>query len=189
MSFKKGIENIGQRLGMMGEGFSYLKSRVFSLFEGRKRKTREEAYTHDRSASALKTRISLFLEKIDTLADRFFHRFPQEKRRSMFIASASLAALLIILLITVLVANVTRPKKDPSTDMRAGPQIPAEELFLPGEPDFLPEYVLEREPRTSWTLEEIRPYWNNPGSSTQGSSKIWQDEIKTTVDKLMEAVP
>ena len=68
--------------------------------------------------------------------------------------------------------------------MSSGPYIPPEELFIPTEPDFLPEFLLEREPRSSWSLDEIRPYWKNPGTP-----EFWQEEIKSAVDKLMEGVP
>ena len=122
--------------------------------------------------------------KIDVLADRLFSRFPEEKRRTMLFSAGGLAALLLILVITVLAGSFGGPKKGAVPDISKGPQIPSEELFIPGEPDFVPEYLMERDPRRSWSLEDIRPYWKAPADSG-----LWRDEIKSAVDKLMEAVP
>ena len=139
----------------------------------------------------LRNTFARFAENTDVLADRFFGRFPEEKRRPMLFSLAGLAALLLILVITVLVASFRGPKKSDPADISTGPQIPSEELFIPGEPDFAPEFMLEREKRRSWSLEDIRPYWRDPASGTSpgAASSIWREEIKSAVDKLMEAVP
>ena len=122
--------------------------------------------------------------KIDPLADRLLGRFPEEKRRPILFAFGGLVVLLFILIISTVVIHAGRPKKGDAVEMSAGPRIPPEELFIPTEPDFLPEFLLEREQRSSWSLDDIRPYWKSPGNQ-----ELWQDEIKTAVDKLMEAVP
>ena len=198
------LEKSGEKLRKIGEGFSFLVSKLVSIFQGRRPgKTRnfsnhEDVAEDDGSsvndysangASVLKNSVSSLLEKTDFLADRLFSRFPQEKRRSMLVASGGLFALLLILLVTLLIASVSGPKKDAVADINSGPRIPLEELFLPEEPDFLPEYLLEKEPKSSWTVEEIRPYWNDPQVSAPANPKIWQEEVKSAVDKLMEAVP
>jgi len=59
-----------------------------------------------------------------------------------------------------------------------------EELFIPAEPDFVPEFIFEREKRRFWSLEDIRPYWKAPDSNDR-----WTEEIKSAVDKLMEGIP
>jgi len=122
--------------------------------------------------------------KTDDLADRLFGRFPEDKRRAMLFSAGGLTALLLILAVTILAGSLGRPEKSVTPDISKGPEIPSGELFFPGEPDFVPEYLLEREPRRSWSLEDIRPYWKAPADSG-----VWRDEIKSGVDKLMEAVP
>ena len=110
---------------------------------------------------------------------------PTGKRRHMLFIVGGLAALFLVVAITaVLAVNSRRPGGGASVDMGAGPVIPPEELFLPSEPDFLPELLLEREPRQSWSLEDIRPYWKNPEYP-----ELWREVIKSAVDELMEDVP
>ena len=144
--------------------------------------------------------------KINSYAERFTHSFslsriPAEKRRPLFFAFGGLVVLFLILIFTILAANSRGPKKSAPADISAGPTIPPGDLFIPGEPDFLPGLLLEREPRRSWTLEDIRPYWKNPveasGPASSGESParresppdFWRGEVKSAVDKIMEGVP
>jgi len=66
----------------------------------------------------------------------------------------------------------------------AGLVLSQDDFFIPAEPDFLPEFLLERDPGHTWSIEDIRPYWKSPERTGR-----WQDEIKSAVDKLMEGVP
>ena len=111
-------------------------------------------------------------------------RVSAEKRRPMLFALGGFAVLFLILIIAILAANLGGPKKSAPVDLSAGPVIPPEDLFIPEEPDFLPDFLLEREPRRSWTVDDIRPYWRNPGNEG-----LWRGEVKSAVDKLMEGVP
>ena len=184
MDLTKGIEKIKEWLGKLKGAGSFLWSKAFSPVKGHR--TKNHRSKDDRAeASQVLGNMSAFLNgKIDALTDRFLGRFPAEKRRSMLFALGGLVALLLILVISVLMANFRGPKESTSVDMSAVPVIPPQELFIPGEPDFLPEFLLEREPRRSWSLEDIRPYWRSPADS-----KRWREEIKSAVDKLMEVVP
>ena len=92
--------------------------------------------------------------------------------------------LFLILLITALAVNFSKPKTNTVPASTATLSIPSEELFIPAEPDFLPEFLLQREPRSYWSLEDIEPYWKTPSDSD-----LWREEIKSTVDKLMDGVP
>jgi hypothetical protein len=64
--------------------------------------------------------------------------------------------------------------------------IPAEDLFLPDEPDFLPGIILEREPRGAWSSEDARQFWSNP---SDGDETLWRERISSTIDELLEGVP
>jgi hypothetical protein len=64
--------------------------------------------------------------------------------------------------------------------------IPQEELFLPDEPEFLPELLLERERREIWTADDGRPYWNDP---RENSDSLWRERVRTEIDALLENVP
>ncbi|MDR2797679.1 MAG: hypothetical protein LBB80_04985 [Treponema sp.] len=64
--------------------------------------------------------------------------------------------------------------------------IAPEDIFLPDEPDFLPEVLLNREPRNPWTVEDVRPFWTDP---LQDDPELWRERIKVTIDTFLEGVP
>jgi len=109
---------------------------------------------------------------------------PEGKRRVMLFGIGGFSALFLILIIAILALNIGRPKESSARDLSGGPVIMSEDLFIPAEPDFIPQFLPEREPRRSWTLDDIRPYWRSPGDPD-----LWAGEIKSEVDKLMEGVP
>ena len=63
--------------------------------------------------------------------------------------------------------------------------IPAGELFLPDEPDFIPSVLLERERRTIWTEDDAAEHWQNP--LIYGDEQ-WRERIETAIDALLERV-
>ena len=105
------------------------------------------------------------------------------KKRLILFGLVGVVILVFGILITIIVVN-TRPKNTDAFNVSAGLSIPAEEFFFPSEPDFLPGFLPEREPRRFWTLDDIRPYWKAPGNPDW-----WMGEIISTVDSLMEGVP
>jgi hypothetical protein len=64
--------------------------------------------------------------------------------------------------------------------------VPPEDLFLPGEPDFLPEVLLEKERQGVWTAEDAKPFWRDP---LQDNPELWRGRMETVIDRLMERVP
>lgn len=120
--------------------------------------------------------------KIDYITGRFLGHFPEGKRRPILFAFGGFCVFLMILIISVFSLNSGKPGKAAAPDKMAG--ISQEELFFPAEPDFLPDFILEREPRRFWVVEDIVSFWKSPADT-----EFWRKEIKTTVDKLMEGVP
>jgi len=97
----------------------------------------------------------------------------------------------IILLLFIM--GVSLMSKDKSVKPAALPassavsrRIPAEDLFLPDEPDFVPGVILEREKRTQWTADDAMPWWQDP---LKDGEQEWRDQIEKTVDGIMESVP
>jgi len=123
-----------------------------------------------------------FIAKADDFSHSFLGHFPEGKRRPILIALGSLFVLLLVLVISTVAVHSGKPKGGDAPDRMAG--IPHEELFYPIEPDFLPKFLLEREPKNFWTADDTQPYWKSPAHS-----EFWQNEIKTSVDNLMEGVP
>lgn len=135
-------------------------------------------------------RVRAFVEGIKTakiwasLENRFLSKFPEDKRRPILFGLAGFVALFFVLIISIPLVYSGRSRKDIAGGTTAGFAIPLEELFFPSEPDFLPDYLLVREPRSSWSIEDIRPYWREPGNA-----ELWRNEIQSAVDKIMEGVP
>jgi hypothetical protein len=65
------------------------------------------------------------------------------------------------------------------------PVIPSEELFLPEEPDFLPEIMLDRERKEYWSSGDIDSYWKDP---KEMGEELWKDELGSVIDRLLEVV-
>ena len=128
-------------------------------------------------AGPLPARLSQGLASIRLLA-------AAEKKRPVLFIAGGLAALLLVLAVAALALNSRGPRESAPAGMRAAHAIPSEELFIPDEPDFLPPFLLEREPRHFWSVEDIRPYWRSPGNP-----EFWQGVIRSAVDELMENVP
>jgi hypothetical protein len=106
------------------------------------------------------------------------------KRKPLLIGIGALAVIFLILIIAAGISG-SKKKRPASPDAVTGNlTIPTEELFIPAEPDFVPEFIFEREKRRFWSLEDIRPYWKIPDSSDR-----WREEIKSAVDKLMAGIP
>jgi len=107
-----------------------------------------------------------------------------DKRKPLLIGFGALAFLFLILVIAAGVLSSKKRRTIPPDAVAGGLTIPVEELFIPAEPDFVPEFIFEREKRRFWSLEDIRQYWRIPDSSDR-----WREEIKSAVDKLMEGIP
>ena len=127
-------------------------------------------------------RQSSFFARIHELSDP--NHLPPEKRKLLFIVLGGIAVVFLILIIVLVAVSPGKPKGDTSPKLTAALSIPVEDLFMPEEPDFLPAFILERQPRSFWSLDDIRQYWKIPDDSAR-----WKEEIKTTVDNLMEGVP
>jgi hypothetical protein len=63
--------------------------------------------------------------------------------------------------------------------------IPAEELFLPDEPDYLPGVLLERDRRSGWTYQDAEEYWQDP---LMFGEEQWREKIEAAIDELLENV-
>ena len=141
--------------------------------------------------SGLKEIINGFPDKIketfSTLVTRIkdaANNIGPNKRKPLLIGFGALVVLLLILIIAAGISSSGKRRRASPDAVAGSLTIPAEELFIPAEPDFVPEFIFERERRRFWSLEDIRPYWRIPDSSDR-----WREEIKSAVDKLMEGIP
>ena len=109
---------------------------------------------------------------------------PFARKKKLILFGLAGASVLFLGFIIVIIVINARPKNTDAFNISIGLSIPAEEFFFPQEPDFLPGFLPEREPRRFWTLDDIRQYWKTPGNSD-----LWMEEIVSTVDSFMEGVP
>jgi hypothetical protein len=128
-----------------------------------------------------------FFERIITFFNDLLGKMTgEDKRRLVLICTAVFAVLLTF---SVIISIKKPEKKDipVKTDRsRYNVAIPADELFLPEEPDFLPGVLLERERRTSWTEQDAGIYWLDP---LRSGEEQWREKIETAIDEFLERVP
>jgi hypothetical protein len=123
-------------------------------------------------------------EKAGPLADRLLSRIPREKLRPLLLCLGGIVVLLISLIVVTLASGGGQKREAGEAAELA---IPPEDLFFPGEPDFVPSLLLEREPRRFWTTpDDIAPFWEDPGNLGRDQ---WMKEMGLVIDELLEHVP
>jgi len=134
-------------------------------------------------------------EKLDKLLarlpkeklDKLRAKIPTDRRIILTMAiGVPIILLLFIIGITLTIKDKTaKPAPLPASSVITK-RIPAEDLFLPDEPDFVPNVMPEREKRTQWTADNAMPWWQDP---LKDGEQEWRDQIEKTVDEIMEKVP
>ncbi|MCL2243129.1 MAG: hypothetical protein FWC03_01515 [Treponema sp.] len=123
---------------------------------------------------------------IQYISDSFQNLTVSQKR---MVVLAITAIFVVILTFSVVFSLIYSSKQtDPvqlQRSIRFDP-IPAQELFLPDEPDFVPGVLLERERRSSWTGQDASAFWRDP---LMYGEEQWREKIETAVDRLLENVP
>jgi hypothetical protein len=138
--------------------------------------------------------LGIVAEKVRGILERWRLKaedLPETKRRLVVICLGGfLGTILLCLTAVLLVTGLAGDEKTGaarSLESAFGPMaVPQEELFLPGEPEFLPELLLERERRETWTADDGRPYWSDP---REDSDPLWRERVRTEIDALLENVP
>jgi hypothetical protein len=114
-------------------------------------------------------------------------------RSHLLIAGCAAGAVLIIIVLLFVLALSRTVKREAPRDLQAELEnafepmvIPPEDFFLPYEPDFVPDVLLEREPRDGWGEEDARPFWTDP---LEGNEELWRLRIEKGIDTILEKVP
>jgi hypothetical protein len=102
--------------------------------------------------------------------------------------------ILLLLLLSLLVISIRmnhnqgemQQASQESSQLFAPQAIKTEELFLPREPEFIPEVILDREPRDMWTEEDAEEFWNDP---LKENTDLWKNRIIESVDDILENIP
>jgi hypothetical protein len=128
-----------------------------------------------------------FPEKlISDFQDRFGSLTDNTKRRIVLIITAAFVVVLVFAVILSL--NLSGRDKPPAMPERINYSIPipADEIFIPDEPDFLPGVILEREQRLMWTEEDASEYWQDP---LRYGEEPWREKAEAAIDEFLERVP
>jgi hypothetical protein len=128
-------------------------------------------------------------EKLDGLRKqtRLLDRLPVDRRIILTVAIGVPVILLLFIIGASLLAEDKSVKSAaPPVSSVITRRIPAEDIFLPDEPDFVPSVILEREKRTQWSADDAMPWWQDP---LKDGEQEWRDQIEKTVDEIMESVP
>jgi len=122
--------------------------------------------------------------------ERFRKLTAEQKKRLVLVCTCIFAFLLTLSVIMPLVNQgrgraAQRRLAEPERIFLNLP-IPAGDLFLPDEPDFIPEILLQRERRTIWTEEDAEEFWQDP---LMFGEQRWRENIEAAIDELLERVP
>jgi len=110
----------------------------------------------------------------------------EQKRKIILICTAVFSALLTISVLISVIDFSENEKTDAPERLAVSSPIPAGEIFYPDEPDYIPGVILQRERRSSWTLQDASEYWQDP---LKFGEEPWREIIEDAIDKLLEHVP
>lgn len=130
--------------------------------------------------------IQFIKDKFHIFQDWFQKQTAEEKRRLALICTGVFALFLTIAVLVSLFSKKSEPPNLEPERLMINSPIPAGELFIPEEPDFIPGVLLGREQRSSWTEEDASEYWIDP--LRQGEEQ-WREKIETVINELWERVP
>jgi hypothetical protein len=130
--------------------------------------------------------MELFERIIAFFQDRYNKMTGEAKHRFALVCTAVFVILLTLSVIISIRKSAAENKSLELERPKINLAIPAEEIFLPDEPDFIPGVLLERERRTSWTEQDAVEYWHDP---LRAGEEQWREKIETAVDEFLERIP
>jgi hypothetical protein len=127
------------------------------------------------------------LEKFVQFIKDWFQKLTAEQKRRLAIICTVVFSVLLILSVIVSMKSYSVGKKEinPHESVIYAP-IPAEDLFLPDEPDYIPGVLLQRDRRSNWTEEDASEYWQDP---LKYGEEQWREKIESSIDEYLERVP
>jgi hypothetical protein len=118
--------------------------------------------------------------------------FFQTQRRVILLCLGGAAVVLILgLVLAALLRGNARSARAAAaagelTELFKPLPIAPEDIFLPEEPDVLPEFIPARPQREAWTAADAAEYWTDP---LAGKEALWRDRYSEAVEDMLEAVP
>lgn len=126
------------------------------------------------------------MQKYLRLFQEWFNRQTEEEKKRFFLICTAVFSCLLTVSVIISIINADREELPLEGErLRFNLAIPAEELFLPEEPDFLPGVLLERERRESWSEQDADEYWQDP---LRSGEEQWRVKIEAAIDEFLERV-
>ncbi|MCL2277608.1 MAG: hypothetical protein FWC21_06885 [Treponema sp.] len=126
------------------------------------------------------------LEKIIKSVKSWFISLSGDQKKKLILACTAAFAFILTIAVVISISATN------NNDTQAQPErltvifpIPVDEIFLPDEPDFLPDVLLERERRLYWSEQDASEYWQDP---LRSGEETWRVMIETSIDDLLERV-
>ena len=116
---------------------------------------------------------------------------PQKKAAARWMLLAGVAVLLVgvgILISVIVAKNLNNEaSKKSRKELFENVIVKPEDVFLPDEPDFLPEIIPHRARRARWTEADGAEFWVDPREA-EGAEKL-KLELGQTIEKILESAP
>jgi len=128
------------------------------------------------------------LEKFVQFIKDWFQKLTDGQKRSLaVVCTVIFTGILTISVIASLKSHGGEKKEkiEPLGPVIIAP-IPAEDLFLPDEPDYIPGVLLKRDRRANWTEENAMEFWQDP---LKNGEEQWREKIESSIDDYLERVP
>jgi len=127
------------------------------------------------------------LEKfVQFIKDKFQKLSAGQKRSFAVICTVVFAGVLTLFVLASLKTDGGEKKEDKPPEFVIIAPIPAEELFLPDEPDYIPGVLLNRDRRANWTEENAMEFWQDP---LKNGEEQWREKIESSIDNYLERIP
>ena len=128
-----------------------------------------------------------FLEKIISFFQDWINKKTGEEKRRIALICTVIFAILLTFSVIISITGSGREELPALPERsKVNIAIPAQELFLPDEPDFLPGVLFERDRRSNWTEQDAEEYWQDP---LRFGEEGWRLKIETAIDEFLESVP
>ena len=126
------------------------------------------------------------LENFIQAIQNWFGRLSAKQKQILILACTGLFALLLTISVILSISGKKEEIPAGPADIMIISPIPAGEIFLPDEPDFIPGVLLERYRKASWTEEDALEHWQDP---LRFGEEQWRVKIETTIDNFLENIP
>ena len=128
-----------------------------------------------------------FFNKIITAIQDWFQKLSAlQKKRLALICTGVFVFFLTLSVLISMISQREVPLPGVPGRLTVISPIPAGDLFLPDEPDYIPGILLGRDRRESWSEEDASLFWQDP--LIYGEEK-WREDIEAAIDEILERVP